>query len=230
MDRMLVVVFNDENKAYEGKKALQDLDREGSINVYAFAVVARNANGGTTVKESDDVGAIGSLIGTSLGALIGALAGPAGMIVGTTAGLSYGSMFDLHNARIASDYLDDVARTLSPGKVAVAAQVEEEWTTPVDTRMEALGGTVLRRALSDVTDTVNQEDLDAMNADLAQFKAELAKERADRQAKIKEKISQLESKIQGHLQKREDRRRAAERLAEAKAQRLRNKADAIPKI
>ncbi len=29
MDRMLVVVFDDENKAYAGKKSLVELDREG---------------------------------------------------------------------------------------------------------------------------------------------------------------------------------------------------------
>ena len=31
MDRMLVVVFDNESKAYEGKKALLQLDGEGSI-------------------------------------------------------------------------------------------------------------------------------------------------------------------------------------------------------
>jgi hypothetical protein len=35
MDRMLVVVFDSETKAYEGKKALLQLDNEGSISVYA---------------------------------------------------------------------------------------------------------------------------------------------------------------------------------------------------
>jgi uncharacterized membrane protein len=230
MDRMLVVVFDSESKAYEGSKALKQLDREGNINVYAYAVVLKNADGTGAVKQGDDVGPVGSLVGTSVGSLIGLLGGPAGMIVGTTAGLTYGSMFDLHNARIAADYLDDVIKAMSPGKVAVVAQVEEEWTTPVDTRMEALGGTVFRRALSDVTDTVNQEELDSMKADLAQYKAELAKERADRQAKIQQKITQIESKIQTQMQKIQDQRQAAERIAQAKAERLRNKVSATPTI
>ena len=43
MDRMLVVVFDTEKKAYEGKKALLQLEDEGSIVVYAYAVVAKNA-------------------------------------------------------------------------------------------------------------------------------------------------------------------------------------------
>ena len=35
MDRMLVVVFDNESKAYDGKSALQQLAKEGSIGLYA---------------------------------------------------------------------------------------------------------------------------------------------------------------------------------------------------
>src|SRR5262249_49485100 len=145
-------------------------------------------DGTVSVKQGDDIGPVGTLLGTSIGSLIGILGGPAGIAVGATAGAAGGGLFDLHNLRVGEDFLDDVSKALSGRKVAVAAQVDEEWTTPVDTRMEALGGIVYRRALSAVTDSVNQEDLTAMKADLAQFKAELAKESADRHAKIQEKI------------------------------------------
>ena len=56
MDRMLVVVFDNETKAYEGKKALLQLDGEGSISVYAYAVLAKHADGTATVKQGDDSG------------------------------------------------------------------------------------------------------------------------------------------------------------------------------
>jgi uncharacterized membrane protein len=230
MDRMLTIVFDNESKAYEGKKALLQLDSEGSIAVDAYAVIAKNADGTATIKQGDDSGPIGTLVGTSLGSLIGLLGGPAGLAIGATAGLTGGSIFDLHNARIGDDYIDDVTKALTTNKVAVVAQVEEDWTTPVDTRMEPLGGKVFRRALSEVTDTVNQEELTAMKADLAQYKAELARERADRQAKIQEKITSLESKIQAHLQKVQEGRKATERQAQAKAQRLKGKADARPSL
>jgi uncharacterized membrane protein len=230
MDRMLVVVFDNEAKAYEGKKALMQLDDEGSINVYAYAVLAKHSDGTATVKQGDDIGPVGTLVGTSLGSLIGLLGGPAGLAIGATAGAAGGSIFDLHNARIGDDYLDDVTKALAPNKVAVVAQVDEDWTTPVDTRMEPLGGTVFRRALSDATDRANDEELTAMKADLAQYKAELAKERADRHAKIQAKITQLDAKIQAHQQKIQDRRGAAERQAQAKAQRLQSKANARPQL
>src|SRR6516225_8836487 len=226
MDRMLVVIFPNETKAYEGKKALQQLDGEGSITLYAYAVLAKNADGTATVKQGDDVGPLGTLLGTSLGALIGALGGPAGMAIGAAAGLGAGSAADIDNIRIGTDFIDDVQKVLVPSNVAVVAEVDEEWTTPVDTRMEAIGGNVFRRSLSEVRDKVDDEDIAAMKADLAQLKAELAKSHADRKAKLQEKVNQLDTKIQAQLQRAKEKRDAAQRKAQAKVQVLKAKADA----
>jgi uncharacterized membrane protein len=227
MDRMLVVVFDNESKAYEGKKAVLQLDNEGSISVYAYGVVTKGADGKATIKQGDDAGPLGTLVGTSLGSLIGLLGGPAGVAIGAAAGMAAGGTVDIHNARIGDDFIDDVSAMLTPGKVAVVAEIEEDWTTPVDTRMEEIGGTVFRRSLSAVTDTVNNEDIAAMKADLAQMKAEHAKAHADRKAKLQEKINQLDSKIQARLEKAKDDRAAAERQAQAKVQVLKSKAAAL---
>jgi uncharacterized membrane protein len=226
MDRMLVVVFDNESKAYDGKKALLQLDGEGSISVYAYAVLAKHADGTATVKQGDDSGPIGTLLGTSFGSLIGLLGGPLGLAIGATAGLAVGAAADLNNARIGEDFLDDVNKTLVPNRVAVVAEIDEDWTTPVDTRMEAIGGSVFRRALSEVKQTIHEENVAAMQADLAQMKAEHAKAHADRKAKLQEKINQLDSKIQAQLQKAKDRREALESQAQAKVQVLKAKAAA----
>jgi uncharacterized membrane protein len=226
MDRMLVVVFDNEVKAYEGKKALLQLDNEGSISVYAYAVLAKKPDGTATVKQGDDSGPIGTLLGTSFGSLIGLLGGPVGLAIGAATGVVAGAAVDLNNARIGDDFIDDVTKSLTPNKFAVVAEIEEDWTAPVDTRMEAIGGTVFRRALSDVKHTIHDENVTAMKADLAQMKAEHAKAHADRKAKLQEKINQLDTKIQGQLQKAKDRREAAERQAQAKVQVLKAKAAA----
>jgi uncharacterized membrane protein len=227
MDRILVVVFDTEPKAYEGKKALNQLEAEGSIAVYAYAVVGRNADGTTTVKQSDDPGPLGTLVGTSLGSLIGLLGGPAGLAIGAAAGLVAGGTVDLNNARVGEDFIDDVKQELLPGKFAVVAEIQEDWTTPVDSRMEAIGGTVVRRALSEVKQTVDDEETAAMKADLAQMKAEHAKAHADRKAKLQEKINQLDSKIQAQLEKARQRRQAWEAQAKAKVEILKAKAAAL---
>ncbi len=237
MDRMLVVVFDTEPKAYEGKKTLLQLENEGSIVVFAYAVIGKNAAGDVTVKQSDDPGPVGTLVGTSLGSLIGLLGGPTGLaigavtgaFVGSTADLSnfVGSTADLSNARVGVDFIDDVANKLTPGKFAIVAEIQEEWTTPVDTRMETIGGIVFRRALSEVEDTLHDEHVAAMKADIAQMRAEQAKARADRKGKLQEKITQLDSKIQARLEKAKERRQAAEQRARAKVEILKTKVAAL---
>jgi uncharacterized membrane protein len=226
MDRMLVVVFDNESKAYEGKKALLQLDAEGSITLYAYSVLAKHADGTATIKQGDDTGPLGTLLGTSLGSLIGLLGGPAGVAIGASAGLGAGAAADIDNSRIGDDFMNDVTKQLQPNRVAVIAEIDEDWTTPVDTRMEAIGGTVFRRALSEVAKTSNEEEVAAMKSDLAQMKAEHAKAQADRKTKLQEKINQLDSKIQTQLQKAQERRKATERVAQAKAQVLKDKAAA----
>lgn len=224
MDRMLVVVFDNEGKAYEGKKALQALDSEGSISVYAYAVLAKKADGTASVKQGDDPGPIGTALATSVGALVGLLGGPAASLVGATAGASLGAAFDVNNVRIGADFIDDVSKVLTPNKFALIAEVDEDWTTPVDTRMETIGGTVFRRALADVTDTVNREEVAAMKADVAQLKAELAQARSDRKAKLQSMINDLDNKIQIRVQKGKEKAEAFEQQAHAKQQVLKKKA------
>ena len=224
MDRMLVVVFDNESKAYEAQKALLELDSEGSVSVYSYAVLAKNADGTATIKKSDDTGPLGTLAATSLGALIGVLGGPVGMVVGGAAGALSGATVDVDKARVGNDFINDVSKVLLPNRVALVAEVEEEWITPVDTRMEKLGGTVLRRAVSDVRDEQDAEYMAAMKADYDQLKAEHAKAQADRKAKLTEKINQLDSKIQHRLQENKERRETLKREAQAKAEVLKAKA------
>ena len=224
MDRVLVVVFDNESKAYEGKKALLQLDGEGSISVYGYAVVSKNADSTVTVKQGDDSGPLGTLAGTVVGSLIGLLGGPVGLAIGTAAGFTAGAAVDINNFSVGDDFTDDVTKGLLPNRFAVIAEIEEDWTTPVDNRMEAIGGTVFRRALSDVKQTIHDEHVAAMKADIAQMKAERAQARADRQVKLSEKINRLDSKMQAQLQKAKEQRQAADRLAQAKVEILKAKA------
>ena len=227
MDRMLVVVFNDEGKAYQGKAALMQLRDQGNIDVYGYAVVAENADGSASIKQADNSGPLGTLFGMSFGALVGALFGPAGFLLGSAAGLGSGAAVDFTNLGVGQDYLDDVSRALAPGKVALVAEVDEDWTAPVDSGMEALGGVVLRRTLTDVQKQVREENIAAMKADVAQFKAEQAQALADRKTKLQEKINQLESKIQTQMQKLQERNVIAERKAQAKANMLKARAESL---
>ncbi len=225
MERMLVVVFNDEPKAYEGSHALKQLDTEGSIAIHAEAVIKKNADGTVTVKQSDDDFPIRTLAGTAIGSLIGLLEGPVGLAVGATAGWLAGGIGDLHVAGVNAEFVDDVAATLTPGKCALIADISEEWITPVDTRMEALGGTVFRKARKLAEDDERARDVAALRAEIDQLKAEQARARGERKAKLQAKIDKLNAKLEAKSNQAKQRAEQIKSETDAKVQALQKKAE-----
>ena len=226
MERMLVVVFDNEKKAYEGKTALRQLEAEGDLTIYQGAVILKHADGTVTVKQIDDSAPVGTLTGTAVGSLIGLLGGPVGMVVGAAAGMGIGVYHDADTLRVGEDYVDDVSKSLTPNKVAVVAEVDEAWTAPVDARMEALGGNVFRRALWAVQEQVRREEIDAMKADVAEFKSEISKAHAERKAKIQKKIDQLDAKIEAAEKRATERQEAFQARQKAKSAILKKNAGA----
>jgi len=85
---------------------------------------------------------VATIVATPLGSPIDLLGGPTGFAIGIGVGLVAGSSADLHNVRVNEDFVDDVKKDLLPKKFAVVSEIKEDWTTPVDTRMEAIRGTV----------------------------------------------------------------------------------------
>jgi len=193
---MLVVVFDDETKAYEGSSALKELDSEGSISVHDEAVVKRNPDGSLTTKEVSGDFPIRTVGGTALGALIGALGGPVGLALGSATGALAGYIADLNRAGVDADYVDEVSAKLTPGKWAVVADISEEWETPVDTKMQALGGSVSRVTRQNVISAQDARDQAALKARIAHLKEEQAKASQKDKAKIQAKIDSLNAKLQ----------------------------------
>ena len=144
MNKYVMVVLSDESKAYEAVHQLRELHREGSISVYGTAVIQRDASGAVSVRERSDEGPLGMGLGALTGALIGVLGGPVGVAAGVAAGATAGLWRDYRNADLSDEFLEEAQRNLVPGKFAVIAEVEEEWVAPINTRMEVLGGTVVR--------------------------------------------------------------------------------------
>ena len=60
MNKMLVAVFESENKAYEGLSALKELHNNGDITLYASAVVSKNEKGELHQNTAADQGPIGT--------------------------------------------------------------------------------------------------------------------------------------------------------------------------
>jgi uncharacterized membrane protein len=195
MSKFVVTTFNSEANAYEGTRALRELHAAGDLTLYGLVVITKDSGGKLLVKEGPD-GLAGTAIGSLVGALVGVLGGPAGVIVGMTAGMLLGSISDILNIGLGMGFLDKLSRELAPGKAAVIAEVDEEWVTPLNTRMEAVGGTVVREWRSDFAEAEIAKETAARKAELAQLKAEMAQSTAEAKAKLDEVSNQAQTKLQ----------------------------------
>ncbi len=225
MDKMIVVVFDSEVKAYEGAKALQELQHEGSIDLYAKAVIARDASGKVMVKQKGDQGPVGTAVGLFTGSLIGLIGGPLGLAFGASAGTLGGFVYDLAHLGVSQDFLEEVENSLLPGKAAVVAEVWEEWTLPVDTRMEAMGGAVIRRSRSDYLDAQIEKDLTTLKADLAELKTERDQATGQARAKLQANVAAGKARLQTMQDNIQARIEASQKEADAKIKSLQGQAN-----
>ena len=154
MEDILVVVFDSEGTAYEGLNYLNQLNRDGIIDIYAGWVIAKEADGRITEKGWQGNFAFHTITGRAPDVLIGLFGGPGGIGIGPTVGGLTGINRDLHAAGVNSHFIEDVAAVLTPGKFAMVADVNGKYVTTIDTRMEALGGTVFRTEKQDFEDEV----------------------------------------------------------------------------
>ncbi|RUX19045.1 DUF1269 domain-containing protein [Mesorhizobium sp. M2A.F.Ca.ET.042.01.1.1] len=236
MSKFVVIVFPTEAKAYEATRALQELHAEGSLTLYGMAVIAKDAEGHFGVKQTADEGPLGTAVGALVGGLIGLVGGPAGVLVGMTGGTLVGSMTDLFNYGVGEDFIWKVSKTmLEAGKTAVVAEVTENWTTPLDTRMEALGGTVMRTWRADFEDEQIAKELAARRAELQELQAEYAQANADAKARLKAKLDQAKSDINQAEKRLQTRLETIEtelnaKIAELEKQRAAAQAEAKQKI
>jgi len=221
---MLVAVFDTEPAAYEGVKALDRLHDEGSISLHASAVIVKDAKGAVSIKQGNDPGPIGTFFGLGTGSLIGLLGGPVGLAVGAATGTLAGSMYDLAQAGIGSDFIDEVSLHLVPGKTAIIADIDEDWVTPLDSRMNALGGIVVRRDRYEFIDAQIEREIAADEAELARLKTEHAQAVGEAKAKLQAKIDAVRQRQQKRREQLKERIAAIKREGEAKIKALQEQA------
>src|SRR5260370_41530370 len=111
---MLVVVVGKGTEGEEGKKGLLAADGEGSVGVYAYAVISKQGDGKVTVKKEDDPGPVGTLLGGSGAALNGLLGGPGARGGGGAAGAKPRVCFEAGRAPDRARFLPHRWKTHEP--------------------------------------------------------------------------------------------------------------------
>jgi uncharacterized membrane protein len=209
MNKVIFVGFDTEKNAYDGDRALHEMHRDGTITLYSDAVVVKDKSGKVAVREQPSVAPAGALGGMLTGGLIGLLGGPIGAAVGLGTGTLVGAAFDLTREGIGQDFVEDVGTGLEPGKAAVIAEIDEDWQVPLDTRMEGLGGKILRQTLTQIEDSYIERDIEATQKELASLEAEkTAAVKASQTERSKKHDEKLQTKIDAakrKIQEKQDR-------------------------
>ena len=216
MNKILVVVFDNETAADAGVHAMHELHTEGGITLYAMTVLAKDANGKLSVKQASDQGPTGTGIGLAVGCLVGLLGGPVGVAVGALTGTLVGAARDFWMAGVGTDFVEQAEKSLLPGKVALIAEVEEEWVIPVDSRMEAAGGVVFRRARADLIEAEYDRDLATLNSEIASLEDEVKHATGQAKTRLQAKAAAAKATLDAALLRAKHSAEALKREADGK--------------
>jgi uncharacterized membrane protein len=196
METVLAINFDQDASAYEALTNLKELDGQGQVALEGAAVVVRNDDGRVDIKdEAGDIGYEGTATGGIVGLIVGILGGPFGVLLGGATGVLIGSLFDLDDLDTTDSVLDEMSRSVRVGHASVLAQVNEQSPEVVDSAMERLGGTVVRRPLDDVVAEIAAAE-DAQRAAKREARKRLHEERREqRKEQVEQKIAELKSKL-----------------------------------
>jgi uncharacterized membrane protein len=139
--KFMAAIFEDDERAAQGERAVLSLKREGTLSVCGIAVVARGPAGQLSMivaPNGPSTEALTALL-SKLSAAVSALPRQA---LGLLTNLE--SWGDLVDFGVTPNFIQGLATALLPGKAAVIAEIEEDWITPLDQRIEAIGGHIMR--------------------------------------------------------------------------------------
>jgi uncharacterized membrane protein len=184
-NNVITVSFKQDNSAYQALSRLKELDDQGQISLAGAAIVERGQDGQLTVKDQvQDPHIEGAATGGLLGLLVGILGGPFGILIGGATGLMVGSLFDLDDVVDEGSALATISTSIRPGDTVLLAAASEPSSAVIDSAMDALGGSVVRRSIVDV----EAEIAAAEEAQRAAKREARAKLRADHRRQLGDEI------------------------------------------
>lgn len=220
MNKMLVTIFDNEQAADGGLQALRILHAAGEITLYAAGVMAEDEQGGFSVRKFLDPAPFGAVTGLAVGSLIGLLGGPAGTVAGAVSGTMVGAVRDFWTAGVGVDFIEEAGKHLQPGKVALVAELEEEWITPVDVAMEAAGGHVHRRIRTELAEAQFVRDIAAFKAEIKNLESEASHAAGEANTRLQAKLGSAKTGLEGAAQRARHRVDQLKQEADAKADSL----------
>ena len=194
MKNVIVASFKEESKAIDALHKLTELDVFGDILIYEQVMVRKNEDGKTEILRQDDSEGWRTLTGMGVGSLLGLVGGPVGFLVGLYTGAAVGVVAEADYYDFAEDFIAKVEKKMEVGTVAIIAEIEEDSAVFVDSSLKPFGAVIWRSDFDLEFDKHDDEEIDEIEAEIAEERAALKKAVGDDKKKIETNISKLKEK------------------------------------
>ena len=148
---LLARVFDDPGQAEETLEFVKDLKKRKVLKLLHTALLVKDEDGTTSLKESGDLDARGGRIfGAITGGLIGLIGGPVGVVVGALAGAGVGGMAAKRiDLGFSDEFLKSFQEQLEPGKAALLIIVEDRWVQKASEALADDPNLIMQQTLTD---------------------------------------------------------------------------------
>jgi len=199
MKNVIVASFKEEANAIEAMHKLNELDSFGDITIYEQIMVRKMAYGKTEILKQDDTIGWRTFTGMGVGSLLGLLGGPVGFVIGLYSGTAIGAIADASHYDFAEDFIYKVERKIEAGTVSIIAEIEEDNEVFVDNILKPFGAVLIRSDVDLEFDKHVDEQIDEIEADIAEQNAEMKKAVGNEKKKFQVKIADLKEKRRARI-------------------------------
>ena len=198
MQSVIAAVFKNESEGFQAITELKKQPLDDKTFVFQMVLVKRGAQGIEICDrfDSEVLTSSDTVIGGLMGGFLGILGGPIGVLLGGAYGALIGSVVDADDALDNASILEEIAKKLNDGEVAIIGLTSEEDESVIDAKLAKFKVTVLRYDAEAVAEEVDkaQELEDAM---ARQARSELRKKKmAEGKEKVKEWFKSEEDKYE----------------------------------
>jgi uncharacterized membrane protein len=157
MNQLIVVAFDHFDDARAAMASLRALEREGRVRFEDTAIVERDPDGTAHVKnEVSGTTETATVVGAVIGGFVGFLFPLAGIAIGAAAGAVVGAALD---RGVSSDFVDEVKKTLQPGRSALFLVVKEADADATTAALRQFKGDVIQTNLDSEAEEALREAL-----------------------------------------------------------------------
>ena len=147
MSNLVVLAFNEEQKAEEVRLALFKMQKEYLVDLEDAVVVVKNDEGKLKLHQSVPLAAVGASQGSFWGLLIGLLFGVP--ILGVLSGAAFGALSGkLSDYGIDDKFIKNLGETIEPGSSALFVLVKKATPDKVLEELSKFEGKVLKTSLT----------------------------------------------------------------------------------